>query len=187
MTMADRVAVMNHGRIEQLGPPSDLYEAPTTTFVANFLGQSNLVRARRVDTDGDYLVVDCHGQRAGIRTDRCVREEDLLLGVRPEKIRILSADETPPSGLNLLTGGTVVDASYLGVSTQYLVRMPWGQLITVFAQNLGVGERFGDGAPVQLAWERDHSFGLAGDAEAGRDEDTDPGADREEADQKVGG
>jgi spermidine/putrescine transport system ATP-binding protein len=63
MTMADTIAVMNAGRIEQLGTPADLYEAPETTFVANFLGQSNLVRARVSGTDGDDLVLDVHGQK----------------------------------------------------------------------------------------------------------------------------
>ena len=171
MTMADRVAVMNHGRIEQLGVPSDLYEAPDTTFVANFLGQSNLVPATRTDRDGDYTVVEIHGQKVRIRSERCTSSGDLLLGVRPEKIRILAAGDQAPSGLNVFTGGVVLDASYMGVSTQYLVRLPWGQNLTVFSQNLGIGERFADGAQVLLAWEPDHSFGLAGDAAAGVDED----------------
>ncbi|GAB3252863.1 ABC transporter ATP-binding protein [Kineosporia babensis] len=167
MTMADRVAVMNHGKIEQLGAPAELYEAPGTTFVANFLGQSNLVAVTRSGTDGQYTMVDVGGQKLRIRTDRCSSEGELLLGVRPEKIRLHSAADPVPSGLNQLTGGVVLDASYLGVSTQYLVRMPWGQNLTVFAQNLGIGERFSDGSAVQLAWEPDHSFGLAGDAGAG--------------------
>ncbi|MCE0538915.1 ABC transporter ATP-binding protein [Kineosporia rhizophila] len=171
MTMADRVAVMNHGRIEQLGAPTDLYEAPRTTFVANFLGQSNLVPVRRAGTDGDYLVVEVQGQRVGILRGRCENDGDLLLGVRPEKIQIMDAGARVPHALNRFTGGVVVDASYLGVSTQYLVRMPWGQNLTVFSQNLGLGVGFRDGEQVQLAWEPDHSFGLAGDADAGVDED----------------
>ncbi|GAA3596417.1 ABC transporter ATP-binding protein [Kineosporia mesophila] len=171
MTMADRVAVMNHGKIEQLGAPSDLYESPDTTFVANFLGQSNLVPGTRTGTDGGYVVIESHGQKARILQSRCVPGSDLLLGVRPEKIRIQEAGDEVPTGLNRLTGGVVVDASYLGVSTQYLVRLPWGQNLTVFSQNLGITERFRDGSAVTLAWEPDHSFGLAGDAAAGVDEE----------------
>ncbi|GLY30211.1 ABC transporter ATP-binding protein [Kineosporia sp. NBRC 101731] len=171
MTMADRVAVMNHGKIEQLGAPSDLYEAPDTTFVANFLGQSNLVPGTRSGTDGEYVVVESYGQKARILRRRCVEGTDLLLGVRPEKIRIQEAGDAVPPGLNRLTGGVVVDASYLGVSTQYLVRLPWGQNLTVFSQNLGIAERFRDGSAVTLVWEPDHSFGLAGDATAGVDEE----------------
>ncbi|MBT0773931.1 ABC transporter ATP-binding protein [Kineosporia sp. J2-2] len=171
MTMADRVAVMNHGRVEQLGPPSELYETPDTTFVANFLGQSNLVPVRRAGTDGDHVVVETHGQKVRVRRARCVEANDLLLGVRPEKVRILAESERTSPHLNVLTGGVVLDASYLGVSTQYLVRMPWGQNLTVFAQNLGVGERFRDGERAVLAWEPDHGFGLAGDADAGVDDE----------------
>jgi spermidine/putrescine transport system ATP-binding protein len=172
MTMADRVAVMNHGRIEQLGSPADLYESPSTTFVANFLGQSNLVRGRRVSAaTGDDVVIDCYGQKVAIRADRSVNADDLLLGVRPEKIRLLASTATAPDGVNTFTGGTVVDASYMGVSTQYLVRMPWSQELTVFVQNLGVADRFNRGDQVQLCWERGHSFGLAGDPDAGVDED----------------
>ena len=172
MTMADRVAVMNHGRIEQLGSPADLYESPSTTFVANFLGQSNLVTGRRVGPDlADNVVVDCYGQKVSIRSARSVNADDLLLGVRPEKITLLASTAEPAPGTNTFTGGVVVDASYMGVSTQYLVRMPWSQELTVFVQNLGVGERFQRGDQVQLCWETDHSFGLAGDPSAGVDED----------------
>jgi spermidine/putrescine transport system ATP-binding protein len=172
MTMADRVAVMNQGRIEQLGTPAELYEAPKTTFVANFLGQSNLVQARRLGESGlEFLVVDCHGQRVEIRMDRSVRGDELLLGVRPEKIRLLAETVERPKGLNVFTGGRIVDASYTGVSTQYQIRMPWHQELTVFVQNLGIADRFRPGDHVQLAWEPAHSFGLAGDADAGVDKD----------------
>jgi spermidine/putrescine transport system ATP-binding protein len=172
MTMADRVAVMNHGRIEQLGSPAELYESPRTTFVANFLGQSNLVTARRVGAaHGPDVVVECYGQKVTIRSERMVPETELLLGVRPEKIRLLAETAVAPVEANVFLGGVVVDASYMGVSTQYLVRMPWNQELTVFVQNLGVSDRFQRGDRVQLTWESGHSFGLAGDPEAGVDED----------------
>jgi spermidine/putrescine transport system ATP-binding protein len=172
MTMADRVAVMNQGRIEQLGTPAQLYESPRTTFVANFLGQSNLVEGKRVEGGrSDVVVVDCHGQRVTIRGDRCVEGDDLLLGVRPEKIQLLAQSAIALSGDNAFLGGEIVDASYMGVSTQYLVRMPWRQELTVFVQNLGVADRFVRGDKVQLCWEPGHSFGLAGDAAAGAELD----------------
>ncbi|MEJ2578392.1 MAG: ABC transporter ATP-binding protein, partial [Kineosporiaceae bacterium] len=86
MTMADTVAVMNHGRIEQMGPPAQLYESPRTTFVANFLGQSNLVAGRRSGTDGGDIVLRCHGQDVAIPAGRLAAEgQEVLLGVRPEK------------------------------------------------------------------------------------------------------
>jgi spermidine/putrescine transport system ATP-binding protein len=174
MTMADRVAVMNSGRIEQLGAPADLYEAPRTTFVANFLGQSNLVAGHRVEGRGgadDIVVVDCYGQKVALRGERTVDAAELLVGVRPEKVVLLPVDARGVSGDNVFTGGVVVDASYLGVSTQYLVRMPWGQELTVFVQNLGVADRYAPGDEVQLCWEPVFGFGLAGDAAAGSELD----------------
>ncbi len=163
MTMADTVAVMNKGVIEQLGAPVDLYESPRTAFVANFLGQSNLIEARRGAADGDVVQADCHGQKVAVPPGRLADEStSFLLGVRPEKIHLVHPGEGE-DGLNRLTGGTIVDASFSGVSTQYLVQMPWTQELMVFAQNTGVGQRFPAGAAVDLVWERGHTFGLASD------------------------
>jgi spermidine/putrescine transport system ATP-binding protein len=171
MTMADTVAVMNHGRIEQLGRPADLYESPQTTFVANFLGQSNLVEGTRGGIDGNNVLVEAHGHVVAAPQARAATaEQAVLVGVRPEKIRMLAADGSTPvaeAGENRLSGGIVVDASFTGVSTQYLVRMPWGQELTVFAQNLGLFGRFAVGSEVVLSWESGHTFLLAGDAAVG--------------------
>ena len=176
MTMADTVAVMNAGRIEQLGAPTELYESPQTTFVANFLGQSNLVAGRRI-AGGEDVTVDCHGQKVFLQRSRCrTTDDELLVGVRPEKLRLLGHLENPPVRDNALTGGAVVDASFSGVSTQYLVRMAWGQDLTVFAQNLGTQELFRPGTQVTLCWDPAHTFGLAGDAAAGVEIDDLPAA-----------
>ena len=175
MTMADTVAVMNAGRIEQRGAPTVLYESPRTTFVANFLGQSNMVTGRRVEgSSADVVVVDCYGQKLSLRGDRCVEGDEVLVGIRPEKIQLLPAGVSASAGDNTLTGGVVVDASFTGVSTQYLVRMPWDQELTVFVQNLGVSDRFAPGDRVNLCWDPGHTFGLAGDAAAGVEVDDEP-------------
>jgi len=173
MTMADTIAVMNNGRIEQLGDPATLYENPVTTFVANFLGQSNLVRARVTSRGGSELVVDAQGTTFTMPGGRCVSDsDDIWLGVRPEKIQV----DTPGAGANTIKG-TITDTSYIGVSTQYLVRMPWGQELTVIRQNDGAPiHRPGDS--VDLGWEPEHTFGLdaSQDANAGveREEDDEP-------------
>jgi len=173
MTMADTIAVMNNGRIEQLGDPATLYENPVTTFVANFLGQSNLVRARVTSRGGSELVVDAQGTTFTMPGGRCVSDsDDIWLGVRPEKIQV----DTPGAGANTIKG-MITDTSYIGVSTQYLVRMPWGQELTVIRQNDGAPiHRPGDS--VDLGWEPEHTFGLdaSQDANAGveREEDDEP-------------
>jgi spermidine/putrescine transport system ATP-binding protein len=162
MTMADTVAVMNGGRIEQLGAPISLYERPSTVFVANFLGQSNLLPGRPAGRDAGRAVVDCLGQPLAVPADRMPGGDrnELLVGVRPEKIQLRSAGGDVAPGENRVSGGLVADASFTGVSTQYLVRLPWGQDVVVVAQNLGLGERFPAGTPVDLVWDADHTFAL---------------------------
>jgi spermidine/putrescine transport system ATP-binding protein len=170
MTMADTIAVMNHGVIEQLGAPGELYENPRTTFVANFLGQSNLIMTGVTSSADGTVVVDCHGQKVGVDATRSHTTDGRgWLGVRPEKIFASEAGSEEHQGGNVLTGGRVSDVSFVGVSTQYLVAMPWGQEIMVFEQNTGQRAPFRNGDEVDLAWSRSHAFLLdAGqDAHAG--------------------
>jgi len=170
MTMADTIAVMNGGQIEQQGSPGELYESPATTFVANFLGQSNLVRATVASTSGDDLLLDVHGERLAMPASRRrTGETDLLIGVRPEKIQLATAGAESAGAhrdatRNVLPGGVVTDAGFTGVSTQYLVRMPWGQELMVFAQNTGTGV-LAPGTAVDLRWDPVHTFGLDGSAD----------------------
>jgi len=162
MTMADTVAVMNAGRIEQMGHPADIYESPRTVFVANFLGQSNLIPGRRSGTSGDQTLIEAHGHTFAVPSARCFCDgPDVTVGVRPEKITVLDAvdQERVPEGHNRLEG-TVTDVSYTGVSTQYLVRAPWGQEFMVFEQNVVVGDRCDVGDPVIMHWSPSHTFGL---------------------------
>jgi len=174
MTMADTIAVMNSGRIEQLGAPVDLYESPVTAYVANFLGQSNLIRATVADRTATEVRFEVSGRRLTMPSARCrTAGRQLLAGVRPEKVHIAVAGGDGAAAAagrpNMLLGGVVTDASFTGVSTQYLVRLPWGQELMVFAQNLGVGDVIPVGQPVTLSWEPAHTFGLDGaqDATAG--------------------
>ena len=168
MTMADTIAVMNAGRIEQLGSPIELYESPATAYVANFLGQSNLLRAAVADRSAATVVVEVAGNRLAVPAARCrSTAPNVLVGVRPEKVH-LSPAPSAPAGANQLPG-IVVDASFTGVSTQYVVRLPWGQELAAFAQNTGRGAVLPVGEQVAAAWDPEHTFALDGaqDAEAG--------------------
>lgn len=161
MTMADTVAVMNAGRIEQLGHPADVYEMPRTVFVANFLGQSNLIAGTR-SSAGEMIEVLSHGVSFRMPASRNVAPgSGVVVGVRPEKMTVLDlADEQRiPTGHNSLRG-TVTDVSYTGVSTQYLVQTAWGQEVIAFEQNSIVGDRCAVGDPVMLHWAPEHTFGL---------------------------
>jgi spermidine/putrescine transport system ATP-binding protein len=174
MTMSDRIAVMRHGRIEQLGTPEELYERPRTDFVAGFLGVSNLL-------DADVLAKGDPFAELRLRDGTVVRAPSGLLngsphvriGVRPEKLRVLAVgDERAEggAGTNALEG-TVLDASYIGVSTQYLIETGDGHKLTVYAQNLetsGASEAHPDGQRVRLTWRPQHTF-VIGPAERAAD------------------
>lgn len=162
MTMADTVAVMNEGRIEQMGEPSAIYELPTTMFVARFLGQSNLFLGEKAGASAEAIEVRSHDRVFTIPVHRNnAPGQSVIVGVRPEKMTVVDAGDEVPAGHEQLPG-VVTDVSYTGVSTQYLVRMPWGQEIMVFEQNTVVGDRSRVGDQVVVHWAPDHAFGLDG-------------------------
>jgi spermidine/putrescine transport system ATP-binding protein len=182
MTMADTIAVMNGGRLEQVADPATLYERPASTFVANFLGQSNLLKATVKSRTGTTAELDVHGVSLRLPVDRLKADTtELWLGVRPEKLRLVGASDEAGAGQHLehnrLTG-VVTDASFTGLATNYLVHMPWGQELMVVQQNDGTRSA-ARGAQVTLGWAPEHGFALNAkqDAHAGsQDQDDDRGA-----------
>lgn len=163
MTMADTVAVMNAGRIEQLGSPAELYEMPRTAFVANFLGQSNLLRGTVVEAGDVVLGVDVGGVPVRVPVERAVSTSgEVLVGVRPEKLHLLRPGEPVPDDCNVVGPGRVTDVSFSGVSTQYQVLVPGLGTIGVFVQNLLGGAAVALGDEVSLACAVRHTFALDG-------------------------
>ena len=150
MTMADLIAVMNDGRIEQLGPPAELYERPRTEFVARFLGASNLLPGTvsgkgvvRLDGGGEVRIPAETLPESGTR---------VAIGIRPEKLAFGTQD-----GRNRLAG-TIVESAYVGVATQYLVDTPSGRL-TVYVQNAEPGANaVATGLSVELAFDPEAAF-----------------------------
>ena len=155
MTMADSIAVMNAGHLEQLGDPATLYEHPASTFVANFLGQSNLLRAKILGPAEDGLVrADVPGHEVLLDSARVPSDlTDVWVGVRPEKLALGEG-----GGRNHLRG-IVTDVSFTGVATQYLVRMPWGFDLVVVQQNDG-SARARLAETVTLSWDPGREFVL---------------------------
>jgi spermidine/putrescine transport system ATP-binding protein len=148
MTMADRIAVMNNGRIEQLGTPLELYERPRTRFVAGFLGISNLLPATVVG-EGQVRLEDGTELHVPVQA----RHGRVAVGIRPEKIYL------DGKGDNRLAG-VVVESAYVGVATQYIVETPTGRL-TVYLQNARPGaEGAAPGDRVTLSWDRHSAFVL---------------------------
>jgi putative spermidine/putrescine transport system ATP-binding protein len=157
LSMSDRIAVLNQGHIEQVGPPMEVYERPRTEFVAGFIGISNLI------------------ERAGRQ-----------ITVRPEKIRLLAGDERPADGAVVETG-QIRDVVYVGVLTRYVIALDAGGELVVARQNeeapaLAPGLR---GTRVRIAWRADQAFTVTRGSEPGpghrdpgrRHEDLSPGHD----------
>ncbi|MFG2097338.1 ABC transporter ATP-binding protein [Streptomyces sp. NPDC048612] len=178
MTMADTVAVMNGGRVEQLGAPADLYENPATTFVANFLGTSNLIEAEVVETGGEELLLKAVDTTLRLPAARCRaaarKGEKVLAGIRPEKVSLTHGDDADAvaDGRNRLSG-RIKDAGFIGVSTQYVVEVPGLGELAVYEQNVERDGRLVPGADIVLHWSPAHTFGLdaAQDIQAGADLD----------------
>jgi spermidine/putrescine transport system ATP-binding protein len=148
MTMADQIAVMDAGHIEQLGTPTELYETPKTAFVAGFLGVSNLItgsaRDGYVEAKGGLRIQTANGASGPVQ-----------VGVRPEKIHLNGSEENQ-------IPGRVLESAYIGVATQYVVETDVGRLM-VFAQNIhGTADVVGPGSSVTLTFSPESTFVLEG-------------------------
>jgi spermidine/putrescine transport system ATP-binding protein len=162
LTMSDRLVVMNHGRIEQLGTPHELYERPATRFVAGFIGTSNILRGRVEREAGRFGVIRFGpGDRVLVPRGPEVRVgEEVEIAVRPEKIALV-ANGGPAPGDHCALSGRVREVVYLGTSTTYYVVVDGGAEFTVFRQNAAsTGEAGREGQDVQLVWAPEHSYVL---------------------------
>jgi putative spermidine/putrescine transport system ATP-binding protein len=144
LTMSDRLAVFNRGRIEQVGTPADVYERPATPFVAGFVGTSNLVQGS---------------------VARQLLGEDGLFTIRPEKIR-LAEPEAPVAPDEIGADGTIRSVVYLGPDTRYIVALDAGTELVVTEQNLATSSMealAAEGRRVRLIWKRQHNFRIRGE------------------------
>ena len=143
LTMSDRMAVFNQGRIEQVGSPADVYEKPATRFVAGFVGTSNLI-------SGDVA--------------RNVIGEEGTFTVRPEKIRLAEPDQAPQDG-ECSALGHIQKVVYLGPDTRFYVELDAGPTLVVEQQNFATSSTDAldqEGKRVRLTWKRLHNLALAG-------------------------
>jgi putative spermidine/putrescine transport system ATP-binding protein len=140
LTMSDRIAVFNTGRIEQLGSPADVYEHPATTFVAGFVGTSNLLK--------DEAAKSVLG-KAG------------TWSVRPEKIEVLALEQPVADGHHAVRG-TVREVVYVGMSTRFVVDLAVGGTLMAVKQNTQSAELSHlRGQDVLLAWESQYEYQVA--------------------------
>ena len=165
MTISDRIAVMNRGRIEQLGRPEDVYERPATQFVAEFLGASNLIDGTyRGERDGWGTVELGEGDTIRIpRGSPAAAGSSVRVGVRPEKLHVFANGSEVPSDHNSITA-TLRNAVFVGVSYQYFFDASGGRQLSAFDRNSGRGAIAAPGARVRLAWRPEHTFVIPADA-----------------------
>ena len=159
LTMSDRIAVMNEGRVQQVADPTTLYELPKNRFVANFIGQTNVFSGTVESVSGDRVTLRTTW---GMKVEATARgETDVEVGaaaqatVRPEKVRFGS------------TGDNVCDAEvrqivYLGVSTQYIAQLPDGATLVLYQQNTQDATGPGVGDEVSVAWDAKNCLMLGG-------------------------
>jgi spermidine/putrescine transport system ATP-binding protein len=159
LTMSDRIAVMNDGAIEHLGPPREIYEHPATRFVAGFIGTSNLLTGSLARVTGGRGVIEVSPDEQIIVPEgrsALAAGQEVELTVRPEKIELAAG--APPAGGCALRG-TVTEVVYLGTSTSFSVHTTTGADVVVFQQNSASAQPpAGRGDDVWLTWDPQHSY-----------------------------
>ena len=146
LALSDRIAVFGAGRIEQVGTPAEIYERPSTPFVAGFVGASNLI-------EGDLAA-------------RIIGERGRFM-IRPEKIRMVGLDE-PVDNRDCTAVGAIRDIVYLGAQTEYLVAVSADRTLRVVTQNVTATDAQAlKGREVRLVWQRDQTMALSSGSPAG--------------------
>ena len=164
LTMSDRVAVMRGGRTEQVGTPAELYEAPVSPFVADFVGESNFIEGVVVAASGPgrtLVRTDGGLELWGIASEPLRAGQRVVAAVRPEK---LEPTGTRAPGPNCCKG-VVEDVVYAGDATRYSVGLGAGGTLTVKVQNRAASRRLGSGESLEAAWDPEDTriFARTGD------------------------
>jgi spermidine/putrescine transport system ATP-binding protein len=152
LTMSDRIAVMNNGRVEQVGSSEEIYSRPVTRFVATFIGDTNLLDARRVGGDGADMIVDWQGLRLRVAGVAAPLETTTAISVRPENIRL--ADPASAIGDDNTFAAHIARATFTGSFLRYDVVLPNSQRLVAQAPNVP-GARWSEGDAVQVHWSKD--------------------------------
>jgi putative spermidine/putrescine transport system ATP-binding protein len=165
LMMSDRIAVFNHGRVEQIGAPNVLYERPATVFVASFLGESNCFPAKVVESGARHCRLNGGDLQLVAQTDHAFAPGGAAtVVVRPERMRVLSGAAAVVTAENVI-GGTLTDLIYLGRSRKFIVRLGSGQEVTAIEQ-VGGASVVSPGEAVKLAWQADDAIALPDDGAA---------------------
>ena len=151
LAISDRIAVMQSGRLEQVGAPAAIYRMPATPFVAEFMGTTNLLTGVVAGRDGERLRIRVRGQEFAARGADAATGAEITFSLRPETLRLLAGGAAPPPGWASVTAA-VSRIEFLGVLTRLSVRLDDGALLHAATLDL-LPEGVANGAPVTLAYD----------------------------------
>jgi ABC-type Fe3+/spermidine/putrescine transport system ATPase subunit len=149
LNLSDRIAVMDRGRVVQLGTGPEVYDRPSTPFVAEFLGRVNLLRGRVAGREGAWTVVRAGPHVLRVPGVRAEEKTELVLGVRPERVRLVAAADPPPLAL----AGEVERIAFVGNLVRYYVRCAGD--VHIMAEDQDRKATFSPGQRVTVAWDPD--------------------------------
>jgi len=162
LTMSDRIAIMNYGRIVQLDTPVELYESPVNLFVADFIGESNFMQGRVAETNGDSAAIETEeGLKFWVRRPiRMETGEEISVAVRPEKIQVLASEQDGPEEIVNRFSGRIEEIVYLGEAKIYRVNLAPNIVIDAKVQSGPGAQKYEVGDQIVVGWQTRHGLAL---------------------------
>ena len=162
LTMSDRIAIMNEGRIIQLDSPVELYESPVNLFVADFIGESNFLLGRVATTDGDRTAIETKdGLKVWVRRSFQMESgEEISVAVRPEKILVFSSEKDAPDEIVNRFPGRIEEIVYVGEARIYLIRLAPDLIIEAKVQSGPIAQKYNTGDKLVVSWRTRHGLAL---------------------------
>jgi putative spermidine/putrescine transport system ATP-binding protein len=154
--LADRIAVMNQGTIQQIGSPREIYESPQNQFVADFIGTTNFFHGRVVSTEANRIVVESDDLKLEALAGNGSPGREVFLAIRPEKIVLTRLEATHRNCFP----GRIVNIIYLGSDTHYYLELSGGKRIVVFDQNSEYEKSYSLGERVFVSWKTEYTLVL---------------------------
>ena len=158
LSMSDRVVIMNHGRVVQVGSPQELYERPSTVFASKFIGKSNILRGVVNQVDGNevlYAIADKYFQQL-VSNEKFSKNDEIILALRPEKIKI-ARSKVASNEVNILVG-RIIDITYFGSTILVNVETDSVGEFIVEVQAWNNQETLEEGQNISLTWSPDAAF-----------------------------
>ncbi|HZF57716.1 MAG TPA: ABC transporter ATP-binding protein [Rubrobacter sp.] len=156
LTMSDRIAVINEAKVQQIADPTTLYELPKNSFVANFIGQTNVFSGTVESVSGDRVTLLTKGMRIeAVAQDGVEVGEKAQAAVRPEKVRFGGAGDNASTA-------AIRQIVYLGVSTHYIAELPGGEKLVLYQQNAQDAENPSVGEEIPVSWDARNCLVLGG-------------------------